>query len=161
MTFEELYHAYYEQIFKFCYRYVGNDEKAGDLTQDTFLKLLQRMRTSSKNIENPKSWLYKVAANLSINSINTNKRREVKAAGIISSETVNSNPESIYISNETQSAVRDIISKLKPEKRTLLLLYQDGLSYKEMSDVTGIPVNSIGKTLWREIANISKMIKTN
>ena len=41
----------------------------------------------------------------------------------------------------------------------LLLMYQDGLSYKEMSGATGIALNSIGKTLWRTIEKVSEMIK--
>ena len=159
MTFEELYHTYHEQIYKFCYRYVGDDQLAGDLCQDTFLKLFQRMRTSEQQIENPKSWLYKVAANLSLNCKNVNQRRNEIEKEIQFPVSEHANPESILVASEKSIQIRAALAGLKPEKRLLLLMYQDGLSYNEMSEATGIALNSIGKTLWRTIEKVSEMIK--
>ncbi len=53
----------------------------------------------------------------------------------------------------------DIRIELEPKYQMLMLLYQDGLSYKEMSEATGIPFNSVGKTLWRSIDKVSQKIK--
>jgi len=159
MTYDELYHLYYEQIYKFCYRYVGDGELAGDLCQDTFLKLFQRMRTSNNQIENPKAWLYKVAANLSLNSKKVDQRRNEIRKNISIQKSEQKNPESILLARESANHIRKILSELPHEKRMLLLLYQDGLSYKEMAEATGIELNSIGKTLWRTIEKVSEMIK--
>jgi len=39
-------------------------------------------------------------------------------------------------------------------------MYQDGLSYREMSEASGISINSVGKTLWRVIEKLSETINT-
>lgn len=158
MIFEELYKHNYEPIFKFCFRFLNSREKAMDVVQDTFLKLFEQMNKGEYHIENPKAWLYKVAGNKCLNLIGTmNRQNEInKQLDFLSHE--NSNPESQFISEENKLRVRGAISDLVPQNQMLLLLYQDGLSYKEMSEVTGIALNSIGKTLWRNIEKISHKI---
>ena len=54
MTFEELYKHNYEPIFKFCFRFLNNREKAMDVVQDTFLKLFEQMNKGEYHIENPR-----------------------------------------------------------------------------------------------------------
>ena len=39
MTFDQLYKKHYVQIYRFCYRFTGDREMAGDLAQEAFLKL--------------------------------------------------------------------------------------------------------------------------
>lgn len=161
MTFDELYQAHFEQIFKFCYRYVGDDDLAGDLCQDTFIKLYQRMTSSNKQIENPRAWLYKVATNLCLNSNKVSQRRNTIKSNLPVTGIEVETPETVLLAKESADTLRDLLYRLKPENRMLLLLYQDGLSYQEMSDATGIPLNSVGKTLWRSIAKLSEIVKTS
>ena len=159
MTFDELYKQNYEAIYKFCFRFLNNREKARDVVQDTFLKLYQQMDKGGYQIENPGSWLYKVAGNNCLNLLNmANRQKEINHQMEIR-HTEKSNPESQFISNENAMRVRKAIRSLSPQHQMLVLMYQDGLSYKEMSEATAIPVNSIGKTLWRNIQKISHMIK--
>lgn len=158
MTFEELYKLHYESIYKFCFRFLNSREKAMDVVQETFLKLYQQMNTGDYIIENKRAWLYKVAGNICLNLINTtNKQTEIKGQ-LKFSITEKSNPESQLINKEKVQNIRKAIESLKPQHQMLVLLYQDGLSYKELSEATGIPFNSIGKTLWRSIEKISQTI---
>lgn len=132
-----------------------------DVSQDTFLKLYQQMNKDEYQIENPKAWLYKVAANKSLNIINTTKRQREIEQELEFVSFSSSNPESRLISQENRLQIKKAISILKPEHQILVFMYQDGLSYKEMSEATNIPFNSIGKTLWRSIDKISQLIKKN
>lgn len=162
MTFEELYHTYYKQIFRFCFRYVGSSALAKDLSQDAFLKLYQRMKKNRQTVINPQAWLYKVAANLCLNKLKMDQRRGIKPLGFQTKLADGNTPESLFIKQEQVEHIRGLLARLNPEHRMLLLMYQDGLSYKEMSDATGIPLNSIGQTLWRSIRKLSEwMKKTN
>jgi len=159
MTFEELYQSHYERIYKFCFRFVDNTEKAGDFTQDTFLKLYQRMNSRQRTIENPKAWLYKVAGNICLNAVNTENRREQIMDGLDLAKAEYINPENLLLQEEMAGFIRKALDQLRPEHQLLLLMYQDGLSYKEMSEATGIPLSSIGKTLWRGIEKVSDLLK--
>jgi RNA polymerase sigma factor (sigma-70 family) len=159
MIFEKLYKLHYKSIYKFCFRFLNSHEKALDVVQEAFLKLYQQMNSGNYQIENPKAWLYKVSGNLCLNQIKRHSQQNYIIAQLDPSTTDQSNPESHFIENENRLRIRKAICSLKPQHQMLVLLYQDGLSYKELSEATGIPVNSIGKTLWRNIETISQTIK--
>ncbi|OQX75888.1 MAG: hypothetical protein B6D64_10875, partial [Bacteroidetes bacterium 4484_276] len=59
--FEILYRQYYGPINKFCSRFVDSRESALDITQETFIKLYERMNLDGEGVENTRAWLYKVA----------------------------------------------------------------------------------------------------
>lgn len=159
MTFEELYRQNYKPIFKFCFRFLLSREKALDVVQDTFLKLYEQMNKGEYQIVNSRAWLYKVAGYNCLNYINkANRQNDIKKQlDIVQRE--DSNPESLFITKENRHRIRNAISLLDPIHQMLVLLYQDGLSYKEMSEATNIPLNSVGKTLWRSIEKISQNMK--
>ena len=156
--FKKLYNQHYKAIYNFCFRMLGNHENARDITQETFIKLLNRKNKPAANIENTKAWLYKVAGNLCLNLLNTNTRRHEIENRLEKQSIENTNPENILINNEKTLMVRKAIAGLKPEKQLLILMYQDGLSYKQISEATGINFKSVGKTLWRIINKLSENI---
>jgi len=158
-SFEFLYRQYYEPIYKFCFRFLNNRESALDVTQETFIKMYVRMSQRGLEIENTKSWLYKVAGNLCLNLLNNNKRHLEIENQLESKSIENTTPENILLHDEKTELLKKAISHLKPENRMLVMMYQDGLSYKEMSDATGIKLSSVGNTLWRAINKISENIK--
>lgn len=154
-NFEIHYRQNYEMIFRFCFRMLGSHEVALDITQETFIKLFERMNGQGLEIENTKAWLYKVAGNLCLNVLNNTLRRSEIENRLDNNTIENNNPENILIRDEKTAIVRNAIKSLKPDQQILILMYQDGLSYKEMSEATGINVNSVGKTLWRIIDKLS------
>jgi len=158
--FDLHYQQNYEAIYKFCFRFLNCHENALDITQETFIKFYERMNQSGTAIENPKAWLYKVSGNLCLNAINNKNRREIIKNSFEARTTETSTPESILIRDEKNALIRKIIGQLKPESRLLVMMYQDGLSYREMAEATGIPETSVGKTLWRIIEKISQTFKS-
>ena len=159
MTFDQLYKKHYAQIYRFCYRFNGDSDRAGDITQEAFMKLYLRMKNRKDPIENKRAWLYRVAGNLCLNEENTLKRREEIVSNIPVADRDIHDPESILLRKEQKELLHRSLEQLRPEQRMLLLMYGDGLSYSEMSEATGIPLNSLGKTLWRSIERIANNIK--
>jgi RNA polymerase sigma-70 factor (ECF subfamily) len=157
--FESLYRQYYTPIYKFCFRLLNSREGAQDVTQETFIKFYERMNQQGSEIENNRAWLYKVAGNLCLNSLNKKSRHGEITHTLEIPAIENSNPENILIQNEKYFLIRNAILQLKPENRVLVMMYQDGLSYKEISEATGIKSNSVGSTLWRIINKMSENIK--
>jgi RNA polymerase sigma-70 factor (ECF subfamily) len=160
VLFEAHYQQHYEAIYKFCFRFLNSRESALDITQETFVKLFERMNQQGIEVENTKAWLYKVAGNLCINVLNRAGRNYEAENQVLIHQVETTTPESILIHNENADLIRNILGQLKPESRLLIMMYQDGLSYREMSEATGISINSVGKTLWRIIEKISATIKT-
>lgn len=158
-SFEIHYRQNYEAIYRFCYRMLGSHEAALDITQETFIKLYERIRGKGSDIENIKAWLYKVAGNLCLNELSKDRLHRDKEMGMEIEHADRSNPEAELIETEKRDRVRQAISGLEPKKRLLIMMYKDGLSYREMAEATGIKEQSIGKTLWRIIDGLSITIK--
>lgn len=147
--FNDLYNSNYKSIYRLAFRFVRNREAAADISQDVFLYLYKRLSENGK-IENEKAWLYKVCSNLSLAYIRKNKR-------IINlNEPVN--VEKIKVENP-ESIVFDALQKLDENDRMLLVLYNEGLSYKEIADATEIKFTSVGKTLSRTLKKLKDEIE--
>lgn len=158
-NFDIHYRQNYEAIFKFCYRMLGSREEALDITQETFIKLHERMNRQGLEIGNTKAWLYKVAGNLCLNELSKNRLHHHKNKQTEASQVEISTPESDLIQLEKLNRVKHAISKLEPKQQMLIMMYNDGLSYREMAEATGIKKQSVGKTLWRIIDGLTTSIK--
>jgi RNA polymerase sigma-70 factor (ECF subfamily) len=61
--------------------------------------------------------------------------------------------------NENLSLIRFALSKLKKDESVLAILYSEGLSYKEIAEITGIRFSSVGKTLSRTLKKLGNELK--
>ena len=157
--FETLYAQYYEQIYCFCYRFLRCRESAKGVTQEAFIRLYERMGQQGPEVGNSRAWLYKVAGNLSMNLKKKNVRRESINASLNENAVSSASPEDMLIHQENLERIKEIIDGLKPRDKFLILLYQNDMSYREMSVATGMPESSVGKTLWRIIDKIAETLK--
>ncbi len=157
--FETLYAQYYEQIYCFCYRFLRCRESAKGVTQEACIRLYERMGQQGPEVQNSRAWLYKVAGNLSMNLKKKNARRESINASLYENAVSSASPEDMLIHQENLERLKEIIDGLKPRDKFLILLYQEEMSYREMSVAIGMPESSVGKTLWRIIDKIAKTLK--
>ncbi len=57
---------------------------------------------------------------------------------------------------ETKTAIYEALDKLKHNEKILAILYSEGFSYKEMAEISGIKMSSIGTTLSRTLKKLKK-----
>lgn len=70
------------------------------------------------------------------------------------------NSKDILIENQTDTTnILNLIDKLDTKEKSVIVLYSEGYSYKEMAEITGIKFTSIGKTLERIIDKLKKQAK--
>lgn len=129
------------RLFRFCYHLTGNLLSAEELAQDTFLKALGHIR-SLKEPEKIYPWLFKVARNLFIDLTRTpeHKLTQLQDQGDEKTENFFKNlPDDTQSEGETALAVRQALSRLKPEDRTILILVDhEEYSYEEAAETLGI-----------------------
>lgn len=154
-SFDSLYEHFAAAIYGFSYRLLGNSEEARDLTQETFFRLFQTM-DGGLLIDNPKSWLYTVAANLCANQLKKKAQRR-RGTGFTDSNG-RSQEEELVVRQESE-LLRRCLSQIDKRDQILLVLYGNDLSYAEMSRATGIKTSSIGKTLARAIEKLARLVK--
>ena len=157
-NFNELYNLHFEKIFKFAYRLIADQAKAEDIAQDTFLKLYYHLR-ENKNIANPKSWLYKVASNLSINHIKRTKHYQEITREQLKDQNQDFNFEEDFERKERIKLVKKAVQKIPVRDRILLNLHYDGVSYKDIAEIINVSDTSVSKMLIRAINKVSKILK--
>lgn len=144
--FEKTYRDYYPKLFRIATKMLQDSESAKDVVQDVFTAYYFAMN-NEKVIRDTKNWLVRSTINKGIDY----KR---KTAKIVTMEShlpeTNESPQ-----NET-SDILNAIAHLHEKEQTLVVLYSEGYSYKEIAEMTGLKFSSIGKTLSRIMDKIKK-----
>jgi len=153
-TFEEIYAENYTRMFRVSKKMVGDSDNASDIVQEVFIYLFDKLNQGSV-ILHPNSWLYRATMNKCIDNLRNQKRFRP----IESLQDVQVVEEELIEKQETITAINSAIANLKPQEKVLVVLYSEGLSYKEIADATGIKFSSIGKTLSRTLEKLEKEFK--
>jgi len=158
LEFTHIYQTLYPLLFRYIYRLTKNEESANDICQEAFLKLYTET-SEGKKIEFIKSWLFKCATNNFLNNIKREQIITFEPYSIKSEALEIQNPEEKYIKTERLRHLEYAINKLKDNEKQLIYLYQEEFSYAEISEITGIKLTSIGKTLSRTIKKVSTQLQ--
>lgn len=124
--------------------YLYDLERARDVVQDTFIRLCKQ--DPEKVREHLKTWLFTVCRNRCLDVIRKDKRVEPldeirwqKVAGTEAS------PDEQAEQDETVADVMRFMDRLTSnQKEVILLKFQQGMSYDEISEVTGLTSGNIG-----------------
>ncbi|MGA2580099.1 MAG: sigma-70 family RNA polymerase sigma factor [Bryobacteraceae bacterium] len=123
------------RIFVQIYRIVGNVADAQDLTQEAFIKALQRQE-QLKDGQKAAHWLSRIATNTAIDFLRRNGRVsycELDAAP----ESHDESPEDILLRSEQRDYLEDGLRLLTARERTALML----------RDVEGLPAEEVARRL--------------
>jgi RNA polymerase sigma-70 factor (ECF subfamily) len=156
--FQSLYRALYADIYRFIFGMTGNGAEAEDLTQETFLKLFQHLRRNG-GLTNHKAWTYRVATNLTCNLL---KRRTIFRKLLERqrmSHVDHNDAERQCIKAQEVKQVRAALDNLSLRDRSILMLYQENLSYNEIASALGIKPSSVGKILSRARRRLTKRLQ--
>lgn len=157
--FIESYDTYAESIFRYCYLRVHDRERARELMQETFTKTWEYL-VAGKSIDSLKSFLYKVAHNLSVNEVVRHKSVSLDEL----EETVGFEPkDEERASPEEDTEISLLLSKMKelsPKDQELLSLrFMSGLAISEMSEILGEKPNTITVRVKRALEELREKIK--
>jgi RNA polymerase sigma-70 factor (ECF subfamily) len=165
VTLDERIAEYFEgfrmHVFRFLLRRTHDASQAEDLTQETFLRLCVHLR-EERPLENPRAWLFTVAANLSIDisrhQSNITDLDEPTWEKIENSRSgLQSNPEALLLQNERLDRVQSAMLTLTPLQRECLHLRDEGLLYREMADLLGISISTIADALRRATVKLARV----
>lgn len=133
--FDQLIEKYYQKIYSYCYRYVEHRETAQDLTQDVFLKVVDKIGKYGHygKFEN---YLYVVAHNKCMDYFK--KQKPVYMEEIEIEETSHM-AEQV----EHEVTVQSALAKLSEVEREVVLLrfYQD-LKFKDIAKIMNATVSA-------------------
>ncbi len=145
--FKDIVERYQNRIFTIGMRFHRNRDDAYDFVQEVFIRVYNNL-SSFRGESKFYSWLVKIAYNHGINSIKSAKPNESLTEEYINAEELT--PETAHLRGEVKAALSRAINELPERYRICLDLYFFfGLSYPEITDVTGFPVNTIKSNVFR------------
>jgi RNA polymerase sigma factor (sigma-70 family) len=131
---------------------------AEDAVQEAAYKFL--LYYDSIKISKIRSWLIRVALNTYYDQCRKQGRYELNLNEGQLKADLKELPETIYLNKERNSELGKALSRLKPHFQELLLLkYQSGLTYEEISTLLDISVSSIKTNLFRARKKLEEIYK--
>ena len=110
--------------------------------------------------DNPDGWLFVVAANLARDSVRGDVRRARKLSLLSSSMEEGERPdaENSLIATETADHVQAALALLSERDRTLLLMHEEGVSYRDLAEAIHVKPNSIAPLLARARTRLLRVL---
>ena len=142
-----VYRETYPELVRYLLWSVRDEDKACDMAQEAFARVLDR------DPENARALVFTVAANLARDEARTVVRRKrhlalLKVEADVTVETTASPAEEVARSEEVER-LRQALEALSDRDREVLLLWDAGLSYVEISAQTGMAKGALGTTIAR------------
>ncbi|WP_333600638.1 RNA polymerase sigma factor [Flavobacterium sp.] len=146
LIFSGFFKANVKALRNYLYFKFGNEEKANDITQESFIKLWENCKNVP--IEKAKSYIYTIANNASLNEIAHQKVVLRYAQNNTHNDRTNQNPEFLIEEEQFRQKLEKAISKLTEAQRTAFLLHRiEGKKYHEIAIMLDISVKAVEKRI--------------
>ncbi|GAC30950.1 RNA polymerase sigma factor [Paraglaciecola polaris] len=153
-----LYDSSYKELFAFLLRRSKNKQQAQDFSQEAYLRLMRVERTDL--IEQPKAYLFRIAANLVHEvRIKSDRQAEKDTCSLDGIEEIASDddPQSNFEMQKAITDLENILSGLPAIYQSILLMRKrDGLKHAEIAQKLGISIHTVRKYLTRAITECRK-----
>jgi len=169
-AFSEIYDFYVIRIFRFIYLKTSSKETAEDLVSEVFLRYWKRIKKGmkdenlSRTIADDKigSFLYKISRNLIIDFYRKKKIIAVEIDSELKDRIQDQKQDILAYINAKQEVeeMMKALSKLKDEHREIIILrHIEGLSLKEIAEITGKSGVSVRVQLHRAVKALKSVVK--
>lgn len=160
--FTDLAMEHMPALYGAALRMTRNPADAEDLVQETYLKAYRAFDTFTEGT-NLKAWLYRILTNTYINSYRAAKRRPeisdvddveelylYRRLAATDGNAPGRSAEDLVLDTLTDDEVKAAIESLPETFRMAVLLADvEGFSYKEIADITGVPIGTVMSRIHR------------
>jgi RNA polymerase sigma factor (sigma-70 family) len=155
-SFAELYDRYERRAYNLCYRITGSADDAADATQETFLKILERLPGLRDRELNFAAYVMTAARNASYDAIERRKRATPTSdLPEVASADDHEAPERAALRLAHQEQIRVANESLPARQREVLALRElEDLSYGEVAQIMGMNQNSVAQLISRARINL-------
>jgi RNA polymerase sigma-70 factor (ECF subfamily) len=165
---EQIIHRHKSRVFAYILMVVKDKELAEDLFQDTFIKVINTIRSRQYKEEGKFiQWVMRIAHNLIIDHFRKSNRLpfiensneyDIFEKVRIPVESV----EEMIITEQIHKDVKKLIEYLpREQKEVLLLRHYSNMSFKDIADLTNVSINTALGRMRYALINLRKLVKEN
>ncbi len=167
-AFAALVRRYERELYTYLRRYMGNSLAAEDVFQQTFMLVHQKVGQYESG-RPVRPWLYSLAIHQAIDYFRRDRRHWLpsldRLVGANKDEmtpivTGQNDPAEAAETGDTSRLIREAIERLPETTRQIVMLvYFQGLKYREVSEILGIPMGSVKSQLHAGLLKLSRMLQ--
>ncbi|KMJ57177.1 RNA polymerase ECF-type sigma factor [Bacillus sp. LL01] len=152
------YEKYSNDIYNYAFYMIGEREQALDILQDTFIRAYNNLESFQGGRE--KSWLFRIARNLTIDYIRKKKTLVNYLSFLPFGFSDEKSAEDIAILNESEKQLYLAISKIKPSFRDVIILRKiKEFSIGETAEILGCSESKVKVDLFRALKVLRKELE--
>ncbi|WP_339728790.1 RNA polymerase sigma factor [Maribacter stanieri] len=165
---EALINRHNSRLTGFIYSKVGDRELTEDIFQDTFMKVIRTLKRGAYNEEGKfLPWVMRIAHNLVIDHFRKhnripmyNSKESYNIFSLLGDDRLNA--EKQLIKEQIDSDLLRMIKELPEDQQEVLemRIYKD-MSFKEISDNTGVSINTALGRMRYALINLRKLVEAN
>lgn len=168
LALSQLIERHKSRIYGFIYSKLNDRDLCDDIFQDTFIKVIRTLKTKTYNEEGKfLPWVIRIAHNLIVDHYRKNKKmpmtRETETYSIF--EFIKDNSSTIegqMITEQVEDDLKRLIEELPDDQKEVLVMRMYGdLSFKEISEQTGVSINTALGRMRYALMNLRKLIEKN
>ncbi|MCF8302167.1 MAG: sigma-70 family RNA polymerase sigma factor [Bacteroidales bacterium] len=165
-SLEKLISRHKNRVYAYILMLVKDKQLADDIFQDTFIKVINTLRSGSYKEEGKFiQWVMRIAHNLIIDYFRKSKRIPVvdnKNEDFNIFDTIKFTDESVedrMVSEQIHKDVRNLIDLLpKEQKEVLVMRHYAGMSFKDIAEQTDVSINTALGRMRYALINLRKLI---
>ena len=160
--FMEFFQRHSSGLYNFVYRFLNNEQQAEDITQEAFMKFLEKIKKLDFKYA-PSTFLYRIGKNLCLDLIKSkymNKTQLIGNDDMGYFKNAANLQQSEFSKKEIHTTINNFINSMDPKMKTIYLLKSEtDLTFQEISKTTSIPIRSVNRYLKNTLESIVLYLK--
>jgi len=159
-NFEQAVMPHLDAAYNLARWLMRNEQDAQDVAQEAYLRAFRFFPGFRGG--DARAWLMKIVRNTCYTWLHTNRPLQEAMEfdeNLLPPETCALNPEEAVLQNDSNTLVRKAMEKLPPNFREVLILRElEGMSYREIADITGMPAGTVMSSLSRARVRLRQIL---
>jgi RNA polymerase sigma-70 factor (ECF subfamily) len=165
-AWEDLVKVHTRRVYSICYRFVGSDHEAQDLTQEVFMRVFRSLKSFRSGEGSFQVWLTRLTRNLLIDHYRRTKLDRMSDSiedqmPMLEEKTaMSARADGMLAGREASEVLQAALQKLSPELReTVILRDLEEMEYREVARILNVPEGTVKSRLNRGRAELARVLR--
>ncbi len=166
-SIEELVYTHMDNVYRFVFRMVRNENDASDITQEVFIRTWKKADSFDETKSSVRTWIYTIAYRTTIDHLRKKQNRkevlEREFEDDITIDDIYSDttplPDELFEKQEIKEEIQKALDTLKIEEQHILSLYHESnMTFVEISEIVAKPLNTTKSIYRRAVQKLTKLL---